>query len=178
MRITGYFSIVLCCAHPSHPGKDHLAVTTDRSCRLRDAELHMAPWHQTASNGHHGRHGPELSGFILWKSWKSTDQSSDLGSWFYGPHAKKKTFFCKNKHKSSKSIYHSQATVRTPSICLAPAMALTLTWASCMATEILTTRHILVVLELTCPPHPLKHWSEQESSASPAFFRRPLSLRY
>lgn len=90
MCITGCFSIVLCCAHTSHPGKDHLAVTTDRSCRLRDAELHMAPWHQTASNGHHGRHGPELSGFILWKSWKSTDQSSDLGSWLYGPHAKNK----------------------------------------------------------------------------------------
>ena len=105
-------------------------------------------------------------------------RAATLDHGFMGPMPKKNTFFCKNKHKSSKSIYHSQATVRTPSICLAPAMALTLTWASCMATEILTTRHILVVLELTCPPHPLKHWSEQESSASPAFFWRPLSLRY
>ena len=110
MRITGYFSIVLCCAHPSHPGKDHLAVTTDRSCRLRDAELHMAPWHQTASNGHHGRHGPELSGFILWKSWKSTDQSSDLDHGFMGPmQQKKKHFFAKiNTNHLSPSIIVKQ----------------------------------------------------------------------
>lgn len=63
--------------------------TTWLSQRTQVAErctLHMA----SDGDGHHGRHGPELSGFILWKGWKSTDQSSDLGPRFYGPHAKNK----------------------------------------------------------------------------------------
>ena len=75
-----FFKGPVLCSHfapPKGPPGCHngrFSLPTAERCRT----AHGIRRHQTALNG---RHGPELSGFILWKSWKSTDQGSNLGPW-------------------------------------------------------------------------------------------------